>query len=82
MIGSKVMALSNGYSGLERRASSSPKSDSTSTSRKLASGNSCKNLMAIKRSDQKLRPLRTGTLVWSDEPLPHRKAIPHLLQGK
>jgi len=82
MIGSKVMALSNGYSSLERRASSSPKSDSTSTSRKLASGNSCKILMAIKRSDQKLRPLHTGTLVWSIEPLPHRKAIPHLLQGK
>jgi hypothetical protein len=47
--------------------SSLASSDSTSTSRKLASGNSCKNLMVIKGSDQKLRPLRNGTLVWSDE---------------
>jgi hypothetical protein len=37
-----------------------PSSDSTSTTRKTASGNSCKNLREIQRSDQKLWPLRTG----------------------
>jgi hypothetical protein len=44
-----------------------PCSDSTSTARKTASGNSCKNLRAIQRSDQKLRPFITGTLVKSAE---------------
>jgi hypothetical protein len=115
MVGSKFMAISNRYSGLDRRDlrlteyrfhiyskvndvrklfynfegdpwsdqklgsfrtgtlvwsdeySASPRSDSTSTPRKPASGNSCKNLMAIKRSDQKLGPCRTSSLVWSDE---------------
>jgi hypothetical protein len=62
------MALSNRYSGLERRAFGSRSSDSTSTPRKTASGNSCKNLREIQRSDQKLWPFRTGTLVRRDEP--------------
>jgi hypothetical protein len=47
--------------------STSSRSDSTSTPRKKVSGNSCKNLMAIKRSDQKLWPFRTGNLVCSEE---------------
>ena len=47
--------------------SASPSCDSTSTPQKPASGNSCKNLMAIKRSDQNLWPFRTGSMVWSDE---------------
>jgi hypothetical protein len=34
--------------------SASPSSYSTSTTRKTTSGNSCKNLSAIQRSDQKL----------------------------
>jgi len=47
--------------------SASPRSDSTCTPSNTASGNSCKNLRAIQRSDQKLWPFRTGTLVSSDE---------------
>jgi hypothetical protein len=43
--------------------SASPSSDSTSTLRKTGVWNSCKNLRAIQRSDQKLRPFRTGTVV-------------------
>jgi len=31
------------------------------------SGNSCKNLREIQRSDQKLCPFRTGTFVYNDE---------------
>jgi hypothetical protein len=47
--------------------SDSPSSDYTSTTRKTTSGNSCKNLRAIQRSDQNLLPFRTCTLVSSDE---------------
>jgi hypothetical protein len=47
--------------------SASPSSDSASTARETASGNSCKNLRAIQRSNQKLRPFRTCTLVSSSE---------------
>jgi hypothetical protein len=47
--------------------SSSPSSDSTSTPRKTASGNSSKILSVIQRSDQKLWRFRTGTMVSSDE---------------
>jgi hypothetical protein len=47
--------------------SSSPSGDSTSTTRKTASGNSCKSLREIQRSDQKLWPFRTGTLVSNDD---------------
>jgi len=61
------MALSNGYSGLGRRFLHSSSSDSTSTPRKTASGNSCKFLRAIQRSDQKLWPFRTGTLFSRDD---------------
>jgi len=61
------MALLNGYSDLERRHLRPPSSNSTSTTRKTASGNSCKNLRAIQRSDQKLWPFRTGTRVSSDK---------------
>jgi hypothetical protein len=59
------MAFRNGIlvSSIDTCASSS--SDSTCTPRKTASGNSCKNVRAIQRSDQKLWPFRTGTLVSS-----------------
>jgi hypothetical protein len=40
--------------------------DSTSTPRKTASGTSCKDLRAIQRSDQKLWPFQTRTLISSD----------------
>jgi hypothetical protein len=53
-------------SSVETSGSSS--SDSTCIPRKMASGNSCKNLRAIQWSDQKLWPFRTGTLVSSNEP--------------
>jgi hypothetical protein len=46
--------------------SASPSSDSTSTPRKPASGNSSTILRVIQQSDQKLWPFRTDTLVWSD----------------
>jgi hypothetical protein len=61
------MALSNMYTALERRDLRLPSSDSTSTPRKTASGNSCKNLRVIPRSDQKLWPFRTATPVSSEE---------------
>jgi hypothetical protein len=66
-VGSKVMPLSNRYSSLERRDLRLTEYDSTSTRRKTASGKSCKNLKAIQRSDEKLWPFRTGTMVSSDE---------------
>jgi hypothetical protein len=78
MVRSKVMALSNQYSGFE--TSASPSSNSTSTLRKTASVNSSKNFSEIQRWDQKLWTFRTGTQV--SKPPPHRVAIPHLLQGK
>jgi len=61
------MALSNRYSRLERRALSVIEWRFHVTPRTKASGNSCKNLKEIKRSDQKLWPFRTGTLFWSNE---------------
>jgi len=76
------MDLSNRYAGPERRDVHSSSSDSTSTPRKTTSGNFCKNLRAIQRSDQKLWPFRTRTLVWSAETSIHRVAIPHLFQEK
>jgi len=48
-------------------SSASRSSDSTSTPRKTASGNSCKILREIQWSDQKLWPFRTGTLVAGDD---------------
>jgi len=63
----KVMALSNMYTAPERRDLRLPSSDSTSSPRKTTSENSCKNLRAIQRSDQKLWPFQTGTLVQSAE---------------
>jgi hypothetical protein len=47
--------------------SSSASGDSSSTPWKTASGNSSKILREIQRSDQKLWPFRTGTIVSSDE---------------
>jgi hypothetical protein len=47
--------------------SSSPSGDSTSTPRKTASGNYCNCLREIQRSDQKLWPFQTATMVSSDE---------------
>jgi len=49
------------------QTSDSPSGDSISSTRKTASGNSCKTLRAIQRSDQKLWPFRTGTLVSIDD---------------
>ena len=81
-LGSKAMALSNGYNGLERRTASSPSSDSTSTTRKTASGNYCKSLREIQRRIKSSGPFER--LQWSraTRPPPHRVAIQHLLQGK
>jgi hypothetical protein len=61
------MALSNGYSGRGGRYLRVTSSDSTSTPRKTASGNSCKILREMQRSDQKLWPFRMGTLVAGDD---------------
>ena len=61
------MALSNRSPDLERREFASPIRDSRSTPRKTASGNSSIILRSIQRSDQKLWPFRTGTLVWNDK---------------
>jgi hypothetical protein len=59
MVGSKVMALSNRYSGLERRY--------LRIIEWLFHIYSCKYLMEIQRSDQMLWPFRTGSLVSSDD---------------
>ena len=82
-VGSKVLDLSNRYSGLERRdlRFTELRCVSTFTPRKPASGNSCKNLNAIKRSDQTFGLFEP--VLWSGatrRPL-HRQAIPHLLHG-
>jgi hypothetical protein len=61
------MALSNGTLVSSEDTSASSSSDSTSTPRKSASGNSCKNLMEIQRWDQKLWPFRTSTVVSSED---------------
>jgi len=61
------MAISNRYSRPAHQTSASPTSDSTSTRKKKASGNSCKNFRAIQRSDQKLWPFQTVNLVWPDQ---------------
>jgi hypothetical protein len=66
-VGSKVMALQTGILVWCDEPFASPSSDSTSTPRKTASGNSYKNLRAIQLSDQKFWPFRTGTLVSRDE---------------
>jgi hypothetical protein len=47
--------------------SASPSSDSTSTPKKTASGNSCKILSEIQRSDQKLWQFQRGTMVVGDD---------------
>jgi hypothetical protein len=47
--------------------SASPSSDSTYTPRKMVSGNSCKILRTIQRSNQKLWTFRTGTMVAGDD---------------
>jgi hypothetical protein len=54
MVGSKVMALLTRYSSLADKTSPSPSTISTATPRKMAAGNSSKNLSVIQRSNQKL----------------------------
>jgi hypothetical protein len=56
-VGSKVMAILTRYSFLTDQTSLLPSNDLIETPRKTASTNSCKNLRAIQRSDQKLCPL-------------------------
>jgi hypothetical protein len=59
----KLWPFRTGTLVLTVETSGSPSCDSTSSTRKTASGNSCKNLRAIQRSDQKLLNFRIGTLV-------------------
>jgi hypothetical protein len=63
MVGSKVTALSNRHGGLERRDLRLTELQFHIYCKENDVPNSCKNLRAIQRSDQKLRALRTGTLV-------------------
>jgi hypothetical protein len=67
MVGSKVMAVRTGTVVAGDDTSASPSSDSTSTPRKTTSGNSCKILREIQRSDQKLWQFQTGTRVVGDD---------------
>jgi hypothetical protein len=60
------MALFRCYSDLARQDSSTSR-DSIGKTRTMASGNYCETLSAIQRSDQKLRPFSTVTLVWRDK---------------
>jgi len=52
-IGSKVMAILTRYSSLADKTASSPCSHYIETPRKPTSGNSCKTLRVIQRSDRK-----------------------------
>jgi hypothetical protein len=76
------MAVSNRYSGRGDDTSASSSSDSTSTPRKTASGNSCKILREIQRQIKSHGPFER--VLWSQAtvPLHHRVAIPCLLLGK
>jgi len=82
MVGSKVMAVRTGTLVAGDDTSASLSSYSTSTPRKTASGNSCKILREIQRSDQKLWPFPTVTLVVGTIPPHHRVVIPHQILGK
>ena len=83
MVGSKVMAIPNRYSGLvwSSETSALPSSDSTSTPRKPASGNSCKILMAINDRIKSYGPFEPVLWYGATRPPLHRVAIPHLLHG-
>jgi len=59
MVGSKVKALSAVILVWRDKTSSLMSRDSIGTSRKTGSGNNCKTLRAIQRSDQKLWPFST-----------------------
>jgi len=76
------MALSNRYASLERRDVRSPSSYSTSTPRKTASGNCCKNFWGPKGHIKSYGIFEPGLWSGAQKPQPHRVAIPHLLQGK
>ena len=61
------MALFSCYSGLEQQDLFSAIKDSMGNTRKTASGNYCKTLSAIQRSDQKLWPFSAVIPVWRDK---------------
>jgi len=62
--------------------SSSLNSDSIAYPMKIASGNPCKNLSAIQRSEQKLWPFWADTQVRPTRHPRHRVAISYQTQGK
>jgi len=64
------------------QTSSSSSIDSSSTPWKSASGNSCKSLIPIQRSDRKLWPFEPSMKPGSTRAHHHRVSIPHPLHGK
>jgi len=76
------MALLRRYSSVANQTSSSPSSDSKATISKTASGNSCKNLNAIQRLDQKLWPFWPVTQGWPTRHPRHLVGNPKQTLGK
>jgi len=67
---------------LPNRTSKAPSRESIATLRETASRNSCTNLSAFQRSDQKLWPFWVVTQVWPSRPPRQWVAIPKQPQGK
>jgi hypothetical protein len=61
------MALFSCYSGLVRQDVLFVQVDSIGTSRNTGSGNCCKTVRAIQRSDQKLWPISAVISIWGDK---------------
>jgi hypothetical protein len=80
-VGSKIMAFRTVHPAWLDQISSSPSIDSSSTPWKSASGNSCKSLIAIQRSDRKLWPFEPSIKPGWTRPHDHRVSIPHPMRG-
>jgi hypothetical protein len=76
------MTLMNRYASLERRDVRSPSSDSTSTLRKTASGNCCKNFWGPKGHIKSYGIFEPTLWSRAKSPWSDRVVIPFLLQGK
>ena len=75
----KLGSFRTGTLVLSGETSASPSSDTTSTLRKPASGNSCKNFMAINGRIKSYGPFKPVLWYGATRPPLHRVAIPHLL---
>jgi hypothetical protein len=78
----KVMAFRPVLPAWLDQTSTSASIDSSSTPWKSASGNSCKSLIPIQRSDRNLWTFEPSIKPGSTRPHHHRVSIPHPLHGK